>query len=37
VDGLRAPLIIHAKKEVAKYDEEIVMTLAGKYCRDLIL
>jgi hypothetical protein len=29
VDGLRAPLIIRAKKEVAKYDEEIVMTLAG--------
>jgi iron transport multicopper oxidase len=34
VDGLRAPLIIHAKKEVAKYDEEIVMTLADWYYLD---
>ena len=31
VDGLRAPLVIHAPKEVHKYDEEFTVVIADWY------
>jgi hypothetical protein len=36
MDGLRGPLILHNVNETYKYDEDVIVTVSGKYCTRLI-